>query len=215
MVQEPGHTGGRDYRADASSRQGSRETMAETATTAVEAAKSAATERLDEQKRAASQSIDAFAKAVRRASEELSKQDQTVAARLIQEAAGGLEGLSRTLSQQSFGDMLGTVRDFGRRNPVALAGGAALLGMAIGRVARTAADGSNGAGEASSLHRSLPAGSKAGGVSGRNGSSTAGEFPASRASASRGSATSPSPSTAQPGSGSRLQEGAKRSGGSS
>jgi hypothetical protein len=210
MVQEPGQTGGRDYQGDESSRQGSRETIAETATTAVEAAKSAATERLDEQKRAASESIDAFAKAVRRASEELSNQDQTVAARLIQEAAGGLEGLSRTLSQQSFGDMLGTVRDFGRRNPLALAGGAALLGLAIGRVARTAVDGSNGAGEAASSHRSLPAGSEAGGVSGRSGSSTAGEFPASRASASR-TTTPPS----QPGSGSRLQQGTKRSGGSS
>lgn len=209
MVQEPGQTGGRDYQGDESSRQGSRETIAETATTAVEAAKSAATERLDEQKRAASESIDAFAKAVRRASEELSNQDQTVAARLIQEAAGGLEGLSRTLSQKSFGDMLGTVRDFGRRNPLALAGGAALLGLAIGRVARTAADGSNGAGESAS-HRSLPAGSEAGGVSGRSGSSTAGEFPASRASASR-TTTPPS----QPGSGSRLQQGTKRSGGSS
>lgn len=212
MVKEPGHTGGRDYQGDGSSRQGSRETMAETANTAVEAAKSAATERLDEQKRAASQSIDAFAKAVHRASEELSRQDQTVAARLINEAAGSLEGLSRTLSQQSLGDMLGTVRDFGRRNPMALAGGAALLGLAIGRVARTAADGSNGAGES---HRSLPAGSEAGAMSGRSGSSSAGEFPASRASASRASTTPPSPSTAQPGTGSRLQEGNKRSGGSS
>lgn len=215
MVKEPGQTGGRDYQGDASSLQGSRETMAETATTAVEAAKSAATERLDEQKRAASESIDAFAKAVRRASEELSKQDQTVAARLIQEAAGGLEGLSHTLAHQSLGDMLGTVRDFGRRNPVALAGGAALLGLAIGRVARTAADGSNGAGAASSSHRSLPAGSEASGVSGRSGSSSAGEFPASRASASRASAMPPSPSAAQPGSGSRLREGTKRTGGSS
>ena len=202
MVKEPGQTGGREYQGDVPSRQGSRETMAETASTAVEAAKSAATERLEEQKRAASQSIDSFARAVRRASEELSKEDQTVAAQLIQEAAGGLEGLSRTLSQKSFGDMLGTVRDFGRRNPIALAGGAALLGLAIGRVARTAAEGSNGAGESSSM-------------SGRGGSSTAGEFPASRASASPASATSPAPSAALPGSGSRLDEGAKRSGGSS
>jgi hypothetical protein len=215
MVKEPGQTGGREYQGDVPSHQGSRETMAETASTAVEAAKSAATERLEEQKRAASQSIDAFARAVRRASEELSKEDQTVAARLIQEAAGGLEGLSRTLSQKSFGDMLGTVRDFGRRNPIALAGGAALLGLAIGRVARTAADASNGAGAASSSQRSLPAGSEAGGMSGRGGSSTAGEFPASRASASPTSSTSPAPSAALPGSGSRLHEGAKRSGGSS
>lgn len=159
---------------------GARDTMAETTTAAAEYMQSAATEQIGQQKHAASQSLRAFAQAVRKASDELKKQDQTATAQIVQQAAGGLENLSDTLAHQSLSDMVGTVRDFGRRNPLALAGGAALLGVALGRVARTATGGSNG----SESHR-LPARS--------SGPEAADEFPASRASAPRSPATPPSP----------------------
>jgi hypothetical protein len=202
-----------DQRPDASGRsghpagdrtpgQGTRETMAETAMAAAESARSAATEKVEQQKRAASRSLDAFARAVHRASDELSKEDQTAAAQLIQQAAGGLESLSRSLSNQSLGDMVASVREFGRRNPAALAGGAALIGLALGRVARTAADGSNSSGEASSPSQSRAAGAQAANARtgpARGASGAADDFPASRASV-------PSPS--------QSDAGGKRSGGS-
>ena len=186
---------------------GGREDFADTAMSAAEHARSAASDKIEEQKKAASKSIDSFAQAIRRASDELKDQDQTAAAQLIQQAAGSLESLSRTLSNQSLGDMISTVRDFGRRNPVALAGGAALLGLALGRVARTAADGSqagNGHGEASDFSRhSYPSSSPSStAATSRSGYGSAGEFPASRASAGSPSVAGKSPSqsgTAQSG----------------
>ena len=197
---------------------GVRDTMAETASAAAEQMQSAATDQIEQQKRAASQSIQAFAQAVRRASDELSKQDQTAAAQLIQQAAGGLEDLSQALSNRSVGDMVSMARDFGRRNPMALAGGAALLGLALGRVARTATAG-NGSHDSDAL---ADQSARAGGS--MTGSSAAGEFPASRASApstspSRSPSTLTSPSstatpkaTTPPRTGS--QYGGKTSGGS-
>ena len=190
-------------------KQGGRESLAETAMSAVEQARSAASEKIEEQKNAASQSIDSFAQAVRRASDELRDQDQTAAAQLIQQAAGGLESLARTLSNQSLGDMINTVRDFGRRNPVALAGGAALLGLALGRVARTAADGSgagNGHGQASEFSRHSDGGSapSSTAATSRSGYGSAGEFPASRASVGSPSVAGKAPSqsgTSQTGTG--------------
>jgi hypothetical protein len=171
MVREPGHRPGDDGRSG--NGQGARETMAETATAAAESIQFAATQQIEQQKQAASQSIQAFAQAVRRASDELSKQDQTTAAQVIQQAAGGLENLSHTLSNQSLGEMVSSARDFGRRNPMALAGGAALLGLALGRMARTASARSNGSDEA----RRLPAESSRGDTQ-----TASGPSPATRAS---------------------------------
>ena len=186
MVKESGQQPGT---GSATGNGGVRDTIAETATAAAESMQSAATDQIEQQKRAASQSIQAFAQAVRRASDELSKQDQTAAAQLIQQAAGGLESLSETLSNRSIGDMVSMARDFGRRNPMALAGGAALLGMALGRVARTAT-----AGNGSHDSHSLP--DQASRASGSlTGSSAAGDFPASRASTPRPTSPSATSST--------------------
>jgi exonuclease VII large subunit len=172
---------------------GARDSLADTASAAAEQMQSAATEQIEQQKRAASQSIQAFAQAVRRASDELKNQDQTAAAQLIQQAAGGLESLSETLSNRSFGEMVEMARDFGRRNPMALAGGAALLGLALGRVARTATAG-NGSHDTHALSDQTSRASS-GTLSG---SGAAGEFPASRASSPRATSPSTSPSQSRP-----------------
>jgi hypothetical protein len=184
------------------------ETLAESAVGAAESAKTAATDQIEQQKAAASQSLDVFAQAVRKASEELSNRDQTAAAQLIQEAASGLENLSRSLSNQSLSDMVGTVREFGRRNPAALAGGAALVGLALGRFARSSSQGSDAA-QGSSGRSDWQTASPSSDAR-RSGTDTAGEFSASRASVA--SAAPSSPQTRQ---GSLPQAGgAKRSGGS-
>ena len=77
-----------------------------------------------------------FANAVRRAGDELAGSDQSPASHLVQQAADGLESLSRNLADKDPGDLLNAVRDFGRRNPAAFIGGAVLVGLAIGRFAR-------------------------------------------------------------------------------
>lgn len=198
-------------------------TLADSAMGAAESAKTAATEQIEQHKQAATQSLDAFAQAVRKASDELSSQDQTAAAQLIQEAAGGLENLSRTLSSQSLSDMVGTVREFGRRNPAALAGGAALVGLVLGRFARSSSEPSQ---DAPKLSASSPSSSEQPQPAGaspltRGGHSLdkASDYSASRAALSRRSAAS-SPSQSEPRAGlqptrsSPQNGGNKRSGGS-
>lgn len=91
----------------------------------------------DGQKEAAAKGLQDFAEAVRRAGDELGQRDQTLAARFVREAAGGLESLSRTVSSRNLDDMLDSVRDFGRSNPTAFIAGSVLAGIAIGRFARS------------------------------------------------------------------------------
>lgn len=85
---------------------------------------------------AGAKTLGDFANAVRRAGDELAGADQSPASRLVQQAADGLENLSRNLSDKEPGDLLNAVRDFGRRNPAAFIGGAVLVGLAVGRFAR-------------------------------------------------------------------------------
>lgn len=198
-------------------------TLADSAMGAAESAKTAATDQIQQHKQAAQQSLDAFAQAVRKASDELSSQDQTAAAQLIQEAASGLESLSRTLSSQSLSDMVGTVREFGRRNPAALAGGAALVGLALGRFARSSSEPSENAltsstSSPSNSERSQPTGASPM-TRGGHRLDKASDYSASRAAIARPSAaSSPSQSGAQSSSPTRSSTprdgGNKRSGGS-
>lgn len=85
---------------------------------------------------AGARTLGDFANAVRRAGDELAGADQSPASRLVQQAADGLESLSRSLADKEPGDLLNAVRDFGRKNPAAFIGGAVLVGLAVGRFAR-------------------------------------------------------------------------------
>ena len=85
---------------------------------------------------AGAKTLGDFANAVRRAGDELATSDQSPASRLVQQAADGLDSLSRNLADKEPGDLLNAVRDFGRRNPAAFIGGAVLAGLALGRFAR-------------------------------------------------------------------------------
>lgn len=81
-----------------------------------------------------------FANAIRRAGDELSQTDQSPAARLIGQAADGLENLSRNLAGKQPEELMDAVRDFGRRHPAAFIGGAVLAGIALGRFVRASDD---------------------------------------------------------------------------
>lgn len=87
-------------------------------------------------KTAASDGLDRFAHAIRTASDDLGRSNQTMGAQLLGEAATGLEELSRSLSRSNVGELVTSLRDFGRRNPAAFIGASVLAGLAIGRFAR-------------------------------------------------------------------------------
>lgn len=101
------------------------------------AAEDKAHDQISEKKEIATKTMGDFAAAVRKAGDDLVQHDQSVAGRVVKQAADGLEGLSRSLSEKSPGELLNAVRDFGRKNPAAFAAGAALFGLALGRFVRS------------------------------------------------------------------------------
>jgi hypothetical protein len=94
-------------------------------------------DKVEEKKHVATETLGDFANAIRKAGEELSQSDQSMAARVVKQAAEGLEGLSRSVSDKRPEEMLEAVRDFGRSNPTAFIAGSVLVGLALGRFARS------------------------------------------------------------------------------
>ena len=94
----------------------------------------------EEGKQVAASHLTDFAKAVRRASDELSERDQGVAAKLVTEAADGLEKVAASVSGTSMDEMLGSVQSFARRNPGAFIVGSVLAGVALGRFAKASSE---------------------------------------------------------------------------
>ena len=96
-----------------------------------------AIDKIADRKEGATETLGAFANAIRHAGDELARQDQSVAGRVVKQAADGLEQLSRTVSEKRPEELLDAVREFGRRNPTAFIAGSVLVGVALGRFARS------------------------------------------------------------------------------
>jgi hypothetical protein len=94
----------------------------------------------EQQKASASEAIGDFSRAIRRAGEDLAQNDRTMAGHMVKQAADGLGDLAHTLADKRPEELVEVLRDFGRSNPVAFAAGAALLGIALGRVVRATAE---------------------------------------------------------------------------
>lgn len=110
-------------------------------------AQDTATHYVEEGKEVAAGHLNTFANAVRKASDELSANDQGVAARLVTEAADGLQKVANSISGASVDEMMTSVTAFARRNPGALVIGAVLAGVALGRFAKASSERSHGHGE--------------------------------------------------------------------
>ncbi len=125
------------------------ETIKHEAASLSEAAKYGLREQAEQLSGTAAESLTAFAEAVKKAGDELKQGDQTFAARLMGEAAGGLQSLSRSLSSASVEDVFHSVRDFGKSNPTAFLAGSVLAGIALGRFARSSGHHAEGAAQRS------------------------------------------------------------------
>ena len=106
---------------------------------------SKAKDTLEHGKQTASQTLVDFAGAIRKAGDELAQHDQSLAGRLVKQAADGLEGLSHAVADKRPDELLDAVRDLGRRNPGAVVAGAVLIGLALGRFAKSSAKHDGGA----------------------------------------------------------------------
>jgi hypothetical protein len=100
-------------------------------------AKGMAAERVEQGKETATRTMGDFANAIRKAGDELAQHDQSMAGQMVRKAADGLETLSRSVSNKRPEEMLEAVRDFARENPAAFIAGSVLVGLAIGRFAKS------------------------------------------------------------------------------
>ena len=108
--------------------------LRDAALSSLDEAKSTATEKADEAKHQAADEIARTARGLEAAAEEMDgsplQQD------LLREAADGLKQIARAVEGKSIGAMAAELSEFGRQNPVAYLGGAALVGFALARFAR-------------------------------------------------------------------------------
>ena len=96
-----------------------------------------AKEQIDDKKEVATKTLGDFANAIRHAGDELAQHDQSAVGRVVKQAADSLEHLSRSVSEKRPEELLDAVREFGRNNPTAFIAGSVLLGVALGRFARS------------------------------------------------------------------------------
>ena len=109
----------------------------EAAGEALSDAKESAQEKAESVKGQAADEIERTAHGLEAAADELG--DAPLQQELLREAADGLSQLARTVQNKSLGALVGDLSDFGRQNPVAYLGGAALAGFALARFARASA----------------------------------------------------------------------------
>jgi gas vesicle protein len=106
-------------------------------------------ETLNEQKGAGADYVKNVAGAVRRAAEGFEK-DIPQAAQYIRMAAEQIDGVSSALRNQNFGQLVGGVQDFARRQPTAFLGAAVVAGFALVRFLKSSGGGASHAGQSQS-----------------------------------------------------------------
>lgn len=92
------------------------------------------------QKGVAAEQMEGWAHALKSASDDLESRGQGTAAACVRQASAGLERVSGTVRDRSVDDLIGTVEDFARRQPVAFFGGAVVAGFGIARFMKSSAD---------------------------------------------------------------------------
>lgn len=92
-----------------------------------------------DQKDLAAGQINGVAAAITRVAEELDGSDQKTVARYARDLASGLSSFGKTVEDRDVDDLMGMAQDFGRRQPVAFLGAAALAGFVASRFALASA----------------------------------------------------------------------------
>lgn len=92
-----------------------------------------------DQKDLAAGQINGVAAAITKVADELDGTDQQVVARYARDLASGLSGVGKTIEERDVDDLMGLAQDFGRQQPVAFLGAAALAGFVASRFAMASA----------------------------------------------------------------------------
>jgi ElaB/YqjD/DUF883 family membrane-anchored ribosome-binding protein len=92
-----------------------------------------------DQKSLAADQINGVATAISKVADELSGSDQPTIARYARELASGISGFGKTVADHDVDDLMSMAQDFGRRQPLAFLGAAALAGFVASRFALASA----------------------------------------------------------------------------
>lgn len=87
------------------------------------------------QKDLAAAQIGGVAAAIGKVADELEGTDQQTVARYARQIASGLSSMGNTMESRDVDDLMGMAQDFGRKQPVAFLGAAALAGFVASRFA--------------------------------------------------------------------------------
>jgi hypothetical protein len=88
-----------------------------------------------DQKDLAAGQINGVAAAITKVADELDGSDQQTVARYARDLASGLSKMGKTVESRDIDDLMGMAQDFGRQQPVAFLGAAALAGFVASRFA--------------------------------------------------------------------------------
>lgn len=105
---------------------------------------------VEQQKGVGADALGAMARAAHEAAGQLEEQTPMVA-RAVHQAAAGAERISRDLRDRSVGDLVNTVSDFARREPVAFFAGTVLAGLVLARFVKSSANGKPASGDDETL----------------------------------------------------------------
>lgn len=105
----------------------------------VEEAKEKAKSFAMEQKDFAAGQIGGIATAIGKVADELDNSEQAVVGRYARDIASGLTNLGKTIENRDVDDLMGLAQDFGRKQPLAFLGAAALAGFVASRFALASA----------------------------------------------------------------------------
>jgi hypothetical protein len=93
----------------------------------------------EQQKQAGADQIGGVARAIHGAAQEI-EQEMPHAAGFVHDAAAKLEGAAASLRERSIDDLLRSLNNFARSQPVAFFGGAVLAGFALSRFLKSSAE---------------------------------------------------------------------------
>lgn len=92
-----------------------------------------------DQKDLAAGQINGVAAAISKVADELDNSDQQTVARYARDLATGLSSMGKTVEERDVDELMGLAQDFGRKQPVAFLGAAALAGFVASRFALASA----------------------------------------------------------------------------
>jgi hypothetical protein len=97
----------------------------------------------EEQKKAGADQIGGVARAIHGAADEVERELPQVAG-FVHDAAAKLEGAAASLRERSIDDLVHSLNNFARKQPVTFFGGAVLAGFALSRFLKSSAEPSGG-----------------------------------------------------------------------